>query len=114
MLPERRCNFAVVNGLSEVKSILDSVDQKTSNLHFIEVMTCPGGCVGGAASPMVQTLAAVKKRLHRLYEVDRKSTSRLSHENEQVKDLYKNLLGKPLGEMSHHLLHRNYTDRRNG
>ncbi len=107
-------NFAVVNGLGEVKSILDSVAQKASNLHFVEVMTCPGGCVGGGGQPYDTDLEAVKKRLHRLYEVDRKSASRLSHENEQVKGLYKNLLGAPLGEMSHHLLHRSYMDRRKG
>ena len=107
-------NFAVVNGLGEVKSILDSVVQKTTNLHFIEVMTCPGGCVGGGGQPLDTDLEAVKKRLHRMYEVDRKSASRLSHENEQVKALYKTLLGEPLGEVSHHLLHRAYVDRKKG
>jgi iron-only hydrogenase group A len=107
-------NFAVVNGLGEVKSILDSVAQKTTNLHFVEVMTCPGGCVGGGGQPYDTDMEAVKKRLHRMYEVDRKSASRLSHENEQVKALYKTLLGEPLGEASHHLLHRTYMDRRKG
>ena len=107
-------NFAVVNGLGEVKKILDSVGQKTTDLHFIEVMTCPGGCVGGGGQPYGTDLEALKKRLHRLYEVDRKSVSRLSHENEQVKALYRDLLGEPLGDLSHHLLHRSYADRRKG
>ncbi len=107
-------NFAVVNGLGEVKSILHSVAQKTSPLHFVEVMTCPGGCVGGGGQPYDTDREAIKKRLHRLYEVDRKSASRLSHDNEQVKSLYKNLLDQPLGAMSHHLLHRSYLDRRKG
>ncbi|MHB8771164.1 MAG: [FeFe] hydrogenase, group A [Syntrophales bacterium] len=107
-------NFAVVNGLGEVKSILDSVAQKSSNLHFIEVMTCPGGCVGGGGQPYDTDLEAVKKRLHRIYEVDRKSKRRLSHENEEVKSLYGTLLGQPLSEVSHRLLHRTYMDRRSG
>jgi iron-only hydrogenase group A len=105
-------NFAIVNGLGEAKSILDSVLQGNSNLHFIEVMTCPGGCVGGGGQPYETDTEAVKKRLQRLYEVDNKSKKRLSHENEQVKTLYKDYLGKPLGEMSHRLLHRKYVNRK--
>jgi iron only hydrogenase large subunit-like protein len=107
-------NFAVVNGLGEVKGILDSVAQKTTPLHFVEVMTCPGGCVGGGGQPYGTDLEKIKKRLHRMYEVDRKSKSQLSHENVQVQDLYKDLLGQPLGEKSHHLLHRTYSDRSKG
>jgi iron-only hydrogenase group A len=107
-------NFAVVNGLGAVKPILDAVAQKTSNLHFIEVMTCPGGCVGGGGQPYGTDLEKIKKRIQRIYDVDKKAGVRLSHENEQVKGLYKNLLGEPLGKMSHHLLHRKYMDRRKG
>ncbi len=77
-------------------------------------MTCPGGCVGGGSQPYDTDLEAVKKRLHRIYEVDRKAKHRLSHENEEVKGLYDTLLGQPLSEASHHLLHRSYTDRRIG
>jgi iron only hydrogenase large subunit-like protein len=54
----------------------------------------------------------VKRRLRRIYEVDRTAKKRLSHENEEVKELYRTYLGKPLGPMSHRLLHRAYTDRK--
>jgi len=105
-------NFAVVNGLGQAKSLLDSVVQGTSDLHFIEVMTCPGGCVGGGGQPYRTDTETVKKRLQSLYEVDRKSKKRLSHENEQVKTVYRDFLGEPLGKMSHRLLHRSYVNRK--
>jgi NADH-quinone oxidoreductase subunit G/NADP-reducing hydrogenase subunit HndD len=104
-------NFAVVNGLGEAKALLDQVSQEGSKLHFVEVMTCPGGCVGGGGQPYGTDMEAVRKRLQRLYEVDRKAKKRLSHQNAQVQDLYRDYLGEPLGQQSHHLLHRVYVDR---
>ena len=82
------------------------------HLHFIEVMTCPGGCVGGGGQPYDTDTEAVKKRLRRIYEVDRGAQKRQSHENEQVQELYRAYLGEPLGPLSHRLLHRAYTDRK--
>jgi len=105
-------NFAVVNGLGEVKAMLDSMNADGPSLHFIEVMTCPGGCVGGGGQPYDTDLEGVRKRLKRIYDTDQKSEVRLSHENEQVKALYRDVLGKPLSHESHRLLHRQYTDRR--
>jgi iron only hydrogenase large subunit-like protein len=105
-------NFAVVNGLGEAKTLLDSLEG--TNLHFVEVMTCPGGCVGGGGQPYHTDTETVKKRLQRIYDVDRRSKKRLSHENEQVQTLYRAHLGQPLGEASHHLLHRVYVNRRKG
>jgi iron-only hydrogenase group A len=105
-------NFAVVNGLGEVKTVIDSLGSENNALHFIEVMTCPGGCVGGGGQPYNTDTEAVKKRLQRMYDVDRKADKRLSHENEQVQNLYKTVLDHPLSEKSHHLLHRKYVDRK--
>ncbi len=105
-------NFAVVNGLGEVKTLLASMGDDKPALHFIEVMTCPGGCAGGGGQPYQTNLDGIKKRLQRLYDVDRKASSRLSHENEQVKALYASVLGKPLSHVSHRLLHRRYIDRK--
>ncbi len=104
--------FAVVNGLGEAKSILDSVAEASSNLHFIEVMTCPGGCIGGGGQPYGTDSETIRQRLQRLYEGDRKATKRVSHENEEVKALYQNFLGQPLGDLSHRLLHRKYVNRK--
>jgi len=75
------------------------------------VMSCPGGCVGGGGQPYDTDAAVVGERLERLYEADRRSATRRSHENTEVRALYDELLGRPLGEVSHRLLHRNYTDR---
>lgn len=105
-------NFAVVNGLGEAKSILDSVAARATNLHFVEVMTCPGGCIGGGGQPYGIDSGEIRRRLHRLYEGDRRSSKRLAHENEELKALYQNFLGQPLGELSHRLLHRKYVDRK--
>lgn len=107
-------NFAVVNGLGEVKTLLEKIRREPSSLHFIEVMTCPGGCVGGGGQPYRTDTEAVKIRLQKILDVDRKAKKRLSHENEQVRMLYKTLLDHPLSEVSHRLLHRSYTDRRQG
>ncbi len=102
-------NFAVVNGLGEVKTLLDMMAHDNLNLHFVEVMTCPGGCVGGGGQPYNTDMEIVKKRLKLLYDADRKAGIRLSHDNEQVKELYRTLLDKPLSKTSHRLLHRSYT-----
>jgi iron-only hydrogenase group A len=107
-------NFAVVNGLGEVKTLLEKMGREPGNLHFIEVMTCPGGCVGGGGQPYRTDTDKVKKRLQKILDVDRKAKKRLSHENEEVKTLYTTLLGEPLSKVSHRLLHRSYTDRRKG
>ncbi len=106
--------FAVVNGLGQVEPLLEQIRSGKLNLHFIEVMTCPGGCVGGGGQPYGTDSDALKDRLRRLYEADRKAPARGSHQNETVQELYRTLLGKPLGEMSHKLLHRKYVDRSNG
>jgi NADH-quinone oxidoreductase subunit G/NADP-reducing hydrogenase subunit HndD len=109
---ETTFQFAVVNGLGEAKTLIDPVRKGVSNLHFIEVMTCPGGCVGGGGQPYDTDTEAVKRRLRRIYEVDRGAKKRQSHENEGVQELYRAYLGKPLGPLSHRLLHRKYTDRK--
>jgi iron-only hydrogenase group A len=106
-----KLNFAVVNGLGRLHDVLDAIVSGRSELHFVEVMTCPGGCVGGGGQPYNVDPDAVKERLERLYRADRNSRTRVSHGNEEVQNLYAAWLGKPLGEVSHRLLHRQYTDR---
>ncbi len=105
-------NFGIVNGLGRLKPILDPLAKGVSNLHFIEVMTCPGGCIGGGGQPYDSDPEVIRVRLERLYDADRRSTLKTSHDNDEVQELYAEMLGKPLGELSHHLLHRSYIDRR--
>lgn len=100
--------FGVVNGLGRLHPALEDA---LSGVHFVEVMSCPGGCVGGGGQPYETQMSDVRKRQDRLYTADANAETRYSHENKSVAELYEEHLGKPLGEMSHKLLHRKYTDR---
>ena len=90
---------------------MDDVSIGESPYHFIEVMGCPGGCIGGGGQPIPTNEEIRKKRAEAIYTEDEKMTIRKSHENPEVIQLYKDFLGKPLGEVSHHLLHTKYTRR---
>jgi iron-only hydrogenase group A len=103
--------LAVVDGLGNARKAMDQLIDPAAGLHFVEVMSCPGGCVGGGGQPYGTDAADVRRRVERLYDVDRRSELRRAHENAEVGALYEQLLGRPLGEVSHRLLHRTYTDR---
>jgi len=103
---------AVANGLGNARKLLDQLRAGRKDLHFIEVMTCPGGCIGGGGQPLGADTAAIKARMQALYQIDRDEALRVSHKNEMVQRLYREFLGKPLGEKSHHLLHTHYHERR--
>jgi len=102
---------AVAHGLTNAAQIMDDVSIGESPYHFIEVMACPGGCIGGGGQPIPTNEEIRKKRAEAIYTEDEKKTIRKSHENPEVIQLYKDFLGKPLGEVSHHLLHTKYTRR---
>jgi NADH-quinone oxidoreductase subunit G/NADP-reducing hydrogenase subunit HndD len=102
---------AVVSGLANARQVLEDVRDGLRQLHFIEVMTCPGGCVAGGGQPLTQDADAVRTRMQALYKIDRDEPVRTSHANESVRRLYAEFLGKPLGEKSHHLLHTHYGKR---
>ena len=104
-------NVAVVSGLANACRLLDQLRAGRNDLHFIEVMTCPGGCIAGGGQPLGTNLAAVRGRLQGLYELDRQETARTSHSNASVKRLYDEFLGEPLGHQSHELLHTHYIAR---
>ncbi len=74
-------------------------------------MTCPGGCINGGGQPLKADLDSVKARMAALYTIDKTDTLRVSHRNSQVQRLYKEFLGKPLGHLSHQLLHTTYQKR---
>jgi iron-only hydrogenase group A len=102
---------AVVSGLGNARALLEQLRSGRKDLHFIEVMTCPGGCINGGGQPLGADLEAVKARMQALYKIDREETVRVSHKNTEVKRLYDDFLGKPLGEKSHKLLHTHYAKR---
>ena len=104
---------AVVNSLSNARKMMEQIESGRADIHFIEVMSCPGGCVGGGGQPLGPTRVAIKTRLETLYTIDQSETAnhRLSHLNQEVKRLYEDFLGSPLGPMSHELLHTHYHHR---
>jgi NADP-reducing hydrogenase subunit HndD len=102
---------AVAHSLSNAKKILDLIQEGEADYHFVEIMACPGGCIGGGGQPIPTTNAIRQQRIDALYSADAAMTIRKSHENPAIKKLYEEFLIEPLGEKSHHLLHTHYTKR---
>ena len=103
--------IGVVSGLKNVKHFLEEVKNGTSDLQFIEVMACPGGCINGGGQPVEQETDTLIARMRALYTIDKQENLRTSHENPFIQQLYREYLGEPLSEKSHHLLHTRYLDR---
>jgi iron only hydrogenase large subunit-like protein len=102
---------AVTNGLRNARQLLERIAKGEAEYHFVEIMACPGGCIGGGGQPIPSDREIRLKRISAIYEEDRNMPIRKSHLNPQVNELYKEFLGKPLGEKSHELLHTHYTPR---
>jgi len=102
---------AVAHGLGNAREVLDEVRAGKSPYHFIEIMACPGGCVGGGGQPISFDLALRGVRGQVLYNEDKALPYRRSHDNPSIKKVYEDYLKEPLGEKSHHLLHTKYTER---
>jgi len=101
----------VVNGVKQAESVLKDIRAGKSDLHFIEVMSCPGGCIAGGGQPLVTNPERVRNRMKALYAMDSQEKVRASHHNPAVKELYDDVLGAPLSETSHELLHTHYEPR---
>lgn len=102
---------AVAHGLINARKIMDQVAAGKSPYHFIEVMACPGGCVGGGGQPIPTNEEIRKLRVQAIYDEDMGKPIRKSHENPEITQIYKEFLKEPLGEVSHHLLHTTYKKR---
>jgi NADH-quinone oxidoreductase subunit G/NADP-reducing hydrogenase subunit HndD len=103
-----RLGVAVVNGVGNVGRLLDEIRAGRDDLHFIEVMTCPGGCIAGGGQPIGIDRSAAVQRMQVLYQIDSQEAVRVSHRNRAVQQLYDEYLGRPLGHRSHELLHTHY------
>jgi len=101
---------AVAHGLSNANQVLDRM-QAGEEFHWIEIMGCPGGCIGGGGQPRMTTDAVRKARISAIYKEDEGKQLRKSHKNPEVTQIYEEFLGHALGERSHHLLHTKYTPR---
>jgi iron-only hydrogenase group A len=102
---------AAVSGLGNAAKLLEEIKAGRKDLHFIEIMTCPGGCIAGGGQPLNSDLKAIRARMKALYSIDANDSMRTSHSNKAIQRLYDEFLGKPLGEKSHHLLHTHYAKR---
>ena len=108
---ELEVGAAVVSGLNNARKLLEQIRAGRSDLHFIEVMTCPGGCIAGGGQPMSTDLDAVRARMKALYTIDRDEPLRTSHSNPGIQRIYSEFLGQPGGHKSHELLHTHYKKR---
>ncbi|MDW7679172.1 MAG: NADH-dependent [FeFe] hydrogenase, group A6 [bacterium] len=102
---------AVASSLGNARKLLDQVRAGRKDIHFIEIMTCPGGCVAGGGQPIGTDIERIKARSQALYTIDSTEKVRMSHENESIQRLYKEFLGEPLSHKSHELLHTHYHKR---
>lgn len=108
-------SVAVASGLGNARRLLENIAEAKRRgempYHFVEIMACRGGCVGGGGQPLENTMAKRQARIDGLYAEDQGLAVRRSHENPEVRELYATFLGTPGGEQSHHLLHTHYTKR---
>lgn len=109
-----KLNVAVIHKMSAAIPILEDIKNGTSKYHYIEIMNCEGGCIGGGGMVKVvngKELEVKQKRIDSLYNRDNNDKLRVSHENPDIIKLYEEFLGKPLGKKSEELLHTKYEDK---
>lgn len=104
----RTLHIAIAHTLKNAEILMEQVRKGISPYDFIEVMACPGGCIGGGGQPIGTTNAVKKKRMQALYEIDRSLPVRKSHENPVLQVLYRDFLGEPGQGKAHELLHTSY------
>mgnify|MGYP005836616009 CR=1 FL=1 len=111
---ELQLKVAVAHGLANARKLLDQLRAGKADYHFIEVMACPGGCLGGGGQPVPVDNEVRRQRARSIYQADADMALRKSHDNPMVQRLYQDFLKEPLGHRSHELLHTHYTPRPGG
>ncbi|MDO9680903.1 MAG: NADH-dependent [FeFe] hydrogenase, group A6 [Bacteroidales bacterium] len=106
-----KVKVAVAHTLKNARALLDQIEEGKSPYAFIEVMTCPGGCLGGGGQAIPTTWEIRQKRADSIYKEDRLMPLRKSHDNPAIKAIYEEFLNEPLGHLSHELLHTHYEER---
>lgn len=101
----RTLRTCTVNGLKNARDLIEDLRAGTVHYDFVEVMACPGGCVGGGGQPILDGVEMADVRGPRLYKLDEQRPLRFSHDNPGIKKLYAEYMGVPLGEKAHQLLH---------
>lgn len=104
-------SIAVAHTLKNARQLVEKVRRGEADYHFVEVMTCPGGCIGGGGQPRTTTDDIRRARIAAIYKEDEGKKLRKSHDNRDIKQIYAEFLGHPLGKLSHELLHTHYHKR---
>ena len=105
-------NIGIAHGLGNARTLLEEIRAGKSEYHAIEIMSCPGGCIGGGGQPYHHGNADIlKKRQMAIYREDSNKAIRKSHENPYIISLYREYLGEPMSHKAHELLHTKYFDR---
>ena len=105
--------IGIAHGLGNARKLLDGIRKGEYNFHAIEIMACPGGCIGGAGQPLHHgNSKVIKARFDAIYREDAAKPIRKSHENPYITKLYEEFLGKPMSEKAHHLLHTQYFEKK--
>ncbi|MFW6366259.1 MAG: NADH-dependent [FeFe] hydrogenase, group A6 [Spirochaetota bacterium] len=102
---------AVAHGLANASAVIERIQKNEADYHFVEIMTCPGGCIGGGGQPRMTDDSVRQKRIEAIYREDESKVLRKSHNNPDIQTLYKEYLKEPLSKKSHHLLHTTYQKR---
>lgn len=103
---------AVAHGLANAKILMEKVSRGEADYHFIEIMGCPGGCLGGGGQPIPTSPEIRQKRAEAIYAEDESMSLRKSHENPEVISLYEDFLGDPNSHKAHEFLHTHYRPRK--
>ena len=105
-------NIGIAHGLGNARKLLESIRRGECNFQAIEIMACPGGCIAGGGQPLHHGNASIiQARYDAIFREDKNKPIRKSHENPYIEQLYKEFLGMPCSELSHHLLHTQYFDK---
>jgi NADH-quinone oxidoreductase subunit G/NADP-reducing hydrogenase subunit HndD len=111
LIGDREIKLCAVHGLANARTILENIRAKREEFHFLEVMACPGGCIGGGGQPLPTDEETRRRRIEAMYAEERGMPIRQAHKSPAVQTIYNDFLGKPCSEKAHHLLHTKYAPR---
>ena len=108
----KKISIGIAHGLGNARKLLEDIRDGKANYHAIEIMACPGGCVGGGGQPYhANDLDVLRERAKAIYKEDEGKSLRMAHENVELKQLYDEFLGEKYGKKAHELLHTKFTKR---
>ena len=108
-IDKTKLDFVAVSGLKNVKSILDDIRNKKTDFHFLEILTCPDGCINGGGQPLGCSEKDIKARSKTIYNIDDKETINVAEDNEKLKDIYKEYFNE--NKNSKKILYTHYSER---